>query len=85
MEGNLSFFRRERDNLEAERAQQLKQIRDFQEHVQEKERQFGEFHEQVCGIASLQCVCTFPKKNLIHRSSLKCICVIYIACRFSLC
>ncbi|CAK9158229.1 unnamed protein product [Ilex paraguariensis] len=42
----LAAIRRERDNLEAERAQQLKQIHDFQEHVQEKERQFVELQEQ---------------------------------------
>ncbi|XP_059628955.1 uncharacterized protein LOC132271552 isoform X2 [Cornus florida] len=42
----LATFRRERDNSEAERAQHLKQIHDFQEHVQEKERIFMELQEQ---------------------------------------
>ncbi|KAL8095660.1 uncharacterized protein LOC141689790 isoform X4 [Apium graveolens] len=42
----LANFRRERDNLEAERAQHLKQIHDFQEHIQEKERQLMELQEQ---------------------------------------
>lgn len=39
--------RRERDNSEAERAQHVKQIHDFQEHIQEKERQLMELQEQV--------------------------------------
>lgn len=39
--------RRERDNSEAERAQHIKQIHDFQEHIQEKERQLMELQEQV--------------------------------------
>ncbi|KAG1360627.1 hypothetical protein COCNU_09G000900 [Cocos nucifera] len=42
----LATFRRERDNLEAERAQHLKQIRDLQEHIQEKENQFLALEEQ---------------------------------------
>ncbi|KAK1366403.1 Kinesin-1 heavy chain [Heracleum sosnowskyi] len=42
----LANFRRERDNSEAERAQHLKQIHDFQEHIQEKERQLMELQEQ---------------------------------------
>nr|XP_029117926.1 uncharacterized protein LOC105035945 isoform X3 [Elaeis guineensis] len=41
----LATFR-EQDNLEAERAQQLKQIRDLQEHIQEKENQFLALEEQ---------------------------------------
>lgn len=41
------FFRRERDNADAERAQHIKQIHDLQEHIQEKERQFVELQEQV--------------------------------------
>lgn len=39
--------RRERDNVETERAQHIKQIHDLQEHIQEKERQFLELQEQV--------------------------------------
>ncbi|KAG5558911.1 hypothetical protein RHGRI_008751 [Rhododendron griersonianum] len=42
----LQTFRRERDNSEAEKAQHVKQIHDFQEHIQEKERQFLELQEQ---------------------------------------
>ncbi|KAK1392171.1 Unconventional myosin-XVIIIa like [Heracleum sosnowskyi] len=42
----LTTFRRERDNSEAERAQHIKQIHDFQEHIQEKERQLMELQEQ---------------------------------------
>ncbi|KAG7980416.1 hypothetical protein I3843_05G181600 [Carya illinoinensis] len=34
----LSSLRRERDHFEAERAQHIKQIRDLQEHIQEKDR-----------------------------------------------
>ncbi|KAL8134734.1 hypothetical protein AgCh_009667 [Apium graveolens] len=37
---------RERDTSEAERAQHVKQIHDFQDHMQEKERQFMELQEQ---------------------------------------
>ncbi|KAL8093311.1 hypothetical protein AgCh_035262 [Apium graveolens] len=37
---------RERDTSEAERAQHVKQIHDFQDHMQEKERQFMEWQEQ---------------------------------------
>ncbi|KAL8124001.1 hypothetical protein AgCh_011850 [Apium graveolens] len=37
---------RERDTSEAERAQHVKQIYDFQDHMQEKERQFMELQEQ---------------------------------------
>lgn len=39
--------RREQDNLEAERAQHLKQIHDLQEHIQEKENKFLALEEQV--------------------------------------
>jgi hypothetical protein len=42
----LATFRRERDNAEAERAQHLKQIHEFQEHIQDKERQFMELQDQ---------------------------------------
>ncbi|PSS32963.1 Interaptin like [Actinidia chinensis var. chinensis] len=42
----LQSFRRERDNTEAERAQHVKQIHDFQEHFQEKERHLLELQEQ---------------------------------------
>ncbi|KAL8127735.1 uncharacterized protein LOC141721537 isoform X2 [Apium graveolens] len=42
----LATFRRERDTSEAERAQHVKQIHDFQDHIQEKERQFMELQEQ---------------------------------------
>ncbi|KAF5731283.1 hypothetical protein HS088_TW19G00890 [Tripterygium wilfordii] len=42
----LATFRRERDHSEAERAQHIQQIHDFQEHIQEKERQFIELQEQ---------------------------------------
>ena len=49
----FNFFgcRRERDNTEAERAQHVKQIHDFQEHFQEKERHLLELQEQVCEVA----------------------------------
>lgn len=43
----IIFYRRERDNSEAERAQLLKQIRDLQEHIQEKDNQFIALEEQV--------------------------------------
>ncbi|GAB4858600.1 hypothetical protein Ancab_010074 [Ancistrocladus abbreviatus] len=42
----LANFRRERDNIEAERAHHIKQIHDFQEHIQDKERQLLELQEQ---------------------------------------
>lgn len=42
----LSNFRRERDNIEAERAHHMKQIHDLQEHIQEKDRQLLELQEQ---------------------------------------
>ncbi|XP_057804235.1 uncharacterized protein LOC131019653 isoform X2 [Salvia miltiorrhiza] len=42
----IQSYRRERDNVEAERAQHIKQIHDLQEHIQEKERQFLELQEQ---------------------------------------
>ncbi|XP_071709939.1 uncharacterized protein [Rutidosis leptorrhynchoides] len=42
----LATFRRELDNSEAERAQNLQNIHDLQEHIQEKERQFIELQEQ---------------------------------------
>ncbi|XP_059451581.1 uncharacterized protein LOC132182347 isoform X4 [Corylus avellana] len=42
----LASFRRERDHSEAERAQHIKQMRDIQEHIQEKERQLIELQEQ---------------------------------------
>ncbi|KAK4351020.1 hypothetical protein RND71_030333 [Anisodus tanguticus] len=42
----LQTYRRERDSTEAERSQHIKQIHDFQEHIQEKERQFMELQEQ---------------------------------------
>ncbi|XP_064946346.1 uncharacterized protein LOC103970782 isoform X2 [Musa acuminata AAA Group] len=42
----LVAFRRERDKSEAERAQLLNQIRDLQEHIQEKENQFFALQEQ---------------------------------------
>ncbi|TYH55108.1 hypothetical protein ES332_D09G215800v1 [Gossypium tomentosum] len=42
----LATFRRERDHSEAERARHRKQIRDLQEHVEEKERQLMELQEQ---------------------------------------
>lgn len=42
----LATFRRERDNSEAERSQNLQQIHDLQEHIQDKERQFLELQEQ---------------------------------------
>ncbi|KAH0456587.1 hypothetical protein IEQ34_014494 [Dendrobium chrysotoxum] len=38
--------RRERDNSESERAQLLKKIHDFQEHIQDKENQFLALEEQ---------------------------------------
>ncbi|KAJ8466051.1 hypothetical protein OPV22_028603 [Ensete ventricosum] len=42
----LVAFRRERDKSEAERAQLLNQMRDLQEHIQEKENQFFALQEQ---------------------------------------
>ncbi|KAK6121798.1 hypothetical protein DH2020_044411 [Rehmannia glutinosa] len=42
----LQSYRRERDNSEAERVQHIKQIHDFQEHIQEKDRLFMELQEQ---------------------------------------
>lgn len=42
----LATFRRERDNSESERAQLLKKIHDFQEHIQDKESQFLALEEQ---------------------------------------
>ncbi|KAJ8536947.1 hypothetical protein K7X08_035348 [Anisodus acutangulus] len=42
----LQTYRRERDSIEAERSQHIKQIHDLQEHIQEKERQFMELQEQ---------------------------------------
>ncbi|THU54050.1 hypothetical protein C4D60_Mb10t20930 [Musa balbisiana] len=42
----LATFRRELDNSEAERAQHLSQIRDLQEHIQEKESQILALQEE---------------------------------------
>lgn len=42
----LENFRRERDNIDAERAHHIKQIHDLQEHIQDKERQLLELQEQ---------------------------------------
>ncbi|XP_020571865.1 uncharacterized protein LOC110018774 isoform X2 [Phalaenopsis equestris] len=42
----LATFRRERDNSESERAQLLKKIHGFQEHIQDKESQFLALEEQ---------------------------------------
>ncbi|KAJ6874532.1 hypothetical protein NC652_034279 [Populus alba x Populus x berolinensis] len=42
----LATFRRERDHSEAERAQHIQQLRDLQEHIQDKERQILELQEQ---------------------------------------
>ncbi|KAM0913303.1 hypothetical protein ACQ4PT_012248 [Festuca glaucescens] len=42
----LASFRRDRDNIEAERAQHLKQIHDLQEHSREKESQCLALEEQ---------------------------------------
>ncbi|KAH6828159.1 hypothetical protein C2S53_015109 [Perilla frutescens var. hirtella] len=42
----LQSYRRERDNSEAERVQHIKQIREFQEHIQEKDRLLMELQEQ---------------------------------------
>ncbi|CAH2070076.1 unnamed protein product [Thlaspi arvense] len=42
----LATFRRERDQSEAERSQNIHQISELQEHIQEKERQFTELQEQ---------------------------------------
>ncbi|XP_041991937.1 uncharacterized protein LOC121742775 isoform X3 [Salvia splendens] len=41
----LQSYMRERDNVETERAQHIKQIHDLQEHIEEKERQFLELQE----------------------------------------
>ncbi|KAI4384868.1 hypothetical protein MLD38_002965 [Melastoma candidum] len=42
----LASYRRERDHSEAERLQHIQQIRELQEHAQDKERQHGELQEQ---------------------------------------
>ncbi|KAJ4835902.1 hypothetical protein Tsubulata_006162 [Turnera subulata] len=42
----FGFSIRERDHSEAERVQHIQQIRDLQEHIQEKERQILELQEQ---------------------------------------
>ncbi|XP_021858092.1 uncharacterized protein [Spinacia oleracea] len=42
----IASFRRERDNIEAERAHHRQQIHDLQEHIQDKERQVSELQEQ---------------------------------------
>lgn len=42
----LATFRRELDNSEAERAQRLQQMHDFQEHIQEKESRILQLEEQ---------------------------------------
>ncbi|KAL3650592.1 hypothetical protein CASFOL_006995 [Castilleja foliolosa] len=42
----LQSYRIEMDNNEAERVQHIKQIHDFQEHIQEKDRLFMELQEQ---------------------------------------
>lgn len=43
----VNLCRRELDNSEAERAQHLSQIRDLQEHIQEKESQILALQEEV--------------------------------------
>ncbi|KAL9253903.1 hypothetical protein AKJ16_DCAP07989 [Drosera capensis] len=42
----IANFRRERENIEAERAHHIKQIHELQDHIQEKERQLMELQEQ---------------------------------------
>ncbi|XP_065863107.1 uncharacterized protein [Euphorbia lathyris] len=42
----LVTFRRERDHSEAERAQHIQQMRELQEHIQDKDRQILELQEQ---------------------------------------
>ncbi|XP_022974326.1 nipped-B-like protein B isoform X1 [Cucurbita maxima] len=42
----IATYRRERDHSEAERAQQMKQMHELQEHIHEKERQHLELQEQ---------------------------------------
>ncbi|GAB2228539.1 hypothetical protein Droror1_Dr00022659 [Drosera rotundifolia] len=42
----IANFRRERENIEAERAHHIKQIHELQDHFQEKERQLMELQEQ---------------------------------------
>lgn len=42
----IATYRRERDHSEAERAQQIKQMHELQEHIHEKERQLLELQEQ---------------------------------------
>lgn len=44
---SIFLCRRERDHSEAERAQQIKQMHELQEHIHEKERQLLELQEQV--------------------------------------
>ncbi|XP_022138130.1 uncharacterized protein LOC111009376 isoform X2 [Momordica charantia] len=42
----IATYRRERDHSEVERAQQIKQMHELQEHIHEKERQLLELQEQ---------------------------------------
>ncbi|KAL1565493.1 hypothetical protein AAHA92_07701 [Salvia divinorum] len=42
----IQNYRRERDSSEAERVQHINQIRELQEHIQEKDHQFMELQEQ---------------------------------------
>ncbi|KAL9254842.1 hypothetical protein AKJ16_DCAP11311 [Drosera capensis] len=42
----IANFRRERENIEAERAHHIKQMHELQDHIQEKERQLMELQDQ---------------------------------------
>lgn len=58
------IFRRERDNSEAERLQHINQIRELQEHIQEKDRLLMELQEQV------RCICS-QTRNTDYSSFLR--------------
>lgn len=64
------YCRREHDHSEAERAQHIKQIHDFQEHIQEKERQLIELQEQVRLFAFMVYFCCHIQVKVKTSSSL---------------
>jgi hypothetical protein len=54
--------RRDRDNIEAERAQHLKQIHELQEHIREKESQSLALEEQVSLSIFLVSICILDEQ-----------------------
>jgi hypothetical protein len=56
------YCRRERHHSEAEKAQHIKQIHDFQEHIQEKERQLIELQEQFICVYGVYFCCHIQVK-----------------------